>query len=194
VLVQQLDAGSAARTAAVVGEALRARRLELGLTMTVLAQRSALSAGFISQIETGAANPTLSALSQLAGALDLSISQLLTDSSRSTAGTGEFPPTVRPAPLPAPDGVDGRVWELTAPGARFSRLVQVQGDPGDHGHPIRHPGEEICVVLAGEYRLHVDGATAALTAGDSAHYPAASMHHLEPADPSARALIIISSA
>ncbi|WP_029138389.1 helix-turn-helix domain-containing protein [Nakamurella lactea] len=185
------DGEPAARAAALVGAALRKRRLELGLTLTALAGRSALSTGFISQIETGAANPTLSALSQLAGALELPVTELLTVGGAGAALSGEFPLKVRPAPLPAPAGAAGRVWELTAPGARLARLSMVQGDPGDHAAPIRHPGEEICIVLAGQYRLHVEGDTAVLAAGDSAHYSASAGHYLEPVDGTARAMIMM---
>jgi len=184
-----IDAEPAARAAALIGEALRRRRVALGLTLTAVAGRSALSTGFISQIETGAANPTLSALSQLAGALDLPVTELLTAPDAALAG--DFPLKVRPAPVPAPNGAAGRVWELTAPGSRLARLSMVQGDPGDHAAPIRHPGEEICTVLAGQYRLHVDGDTALLAPGDSAHYPASAAHHLEPVDDAARALIMM---
>lgn len=185
------NAEPSARLSALVGAALRARRAELGLTLTALSEQSGLSGGFISQIETGAANPTLGALSQLAAALDVSPALLL--AGEADGSDADFPAAIRPAPLAPPDEVPGRVWELTAPGARSARVVLVQGTPGDHAAPIRHTGEEVCTVVAGKYRLHIEQGTTVLKTGDTAHYSASTTHRLEPVGHDARAVITIVS-
>ena len=60
-----------------IGEQLRARRQELGLSLRQLAERLGVSASLISQIETGRANPSVSTLYQLVAELDVSLDELL---------------------------------------------------------------------------------------------------------------------
>jgi transcriptional regulator with XRE-family HTH domain len=60
-----------------LGEAVRARRQELGLTQEELSLRSGLHQRWISNVETGKHNPSYGSLRKLASALDLSASALL---------------------------------------------------------------------------------------------------------------------
>jgi transcriptional regulator with XRE-family HTH domain len=78
-----------------LGEAVAARRQELGLTQEALSLRSDLHQRWISNVETGKRNPSYASLRRLAAGLDLSASELLaraeqieTDESKAiTAGT-----------------------------------------------------------------------------------------------------------
>jgi len=60
-----------------IGTRVRARRRELGLTAKVLAQRSGLSARFLSDVEAGRANISVGKLERLASAVELPLSSLL---------------------------------------------------------------------------------------------------------------------
>lgn len=53
-----------------IGRAVRARRLELGLSQTELARRAAMTQSAISRLEAGAATPTIMVLERLAAALE----------------------------------------------------------------------------------------------------------------------------
>ena len=68
-----------------IGEQLRARRQELGLSLRQLAERLGVSASLISQIERGRANPSVSTLYQIVGELDISLDELLFNERRSPA-------------------------------------------------------------------------------------------------------------
>ena len=59
-----------------IGTQVRARRVDLGLTLAQVAEVSGLSVGYVSQIEQGRGNPTVSSLEALAGALKLSLPTL----------------------------------------------------------------------------------------------------------------------
>ncbi len=71
-----------------LGEAVAARRQELGLTQEALSLRADLHQRWISNVETGKRNPSYASLRRLAAGLDLSASQLLARAERiETGGT-----------------------------------------------------------------------------------------------------------
>jgi transcriptional regulator with XRE-family HTH domain len=62
-----------------VGARLRARRLERGLTITEVAERAGLTAGFISQLERDLTSASLSSLYRICAALGLRVGDLIDD-------------------------------------------------------------------------------------------------------------------
>jgi transcriptional regulator with XRE-family HTH domain len=60
-----------------LGEAVAARRQELGLTQEALSLRADLHQRWISNVETGKRNPSYASLRRLAVGLDLAASELL---------------------------------------------------------------------------------------------------------------------
>lgn len=62
-----------------IGSRLRARRVELGLTLAQVAEQAGLSLPYISNLERGRGNPTLDALNALARALDVPLASLMGD-------------------------------------------------------------------------------------------------------------------
>src|SRR4029079_8557563 len=62
-----------------VGARLRARRLERGLTMSEVAERSGLTAGFISQLERDLTSASLSSLYRICAVLELRVGDLIDD-------------------------------------------------------------------------------------------------------------------
>ena len=62
-----------------VGASLRARRLERGLTITEVAERAGLTAGFISQLERDLTSASLSSLYRICAVLDLRVGDLIDD-------------------------------------------------------------------------------------------------------------------
>jgi transcriptional regulator with XRE-family HTH domain len=63
-----------------LGERLKQARLARNVSLTALARASGLSKGFLSQVESGATNPSLGSLQRLAEALSLSVSDLVATS------------------------------------------------------------------------------------------------------------------
>lgn len=60
-----------------IGQRLRARRVELGLTLAEVAEKAGLSLPYVSNLERGRGNPTLEALGALARALDIALASLV---------------------------------------------------------------------------------------------------------------------
>ncbi len=60
-----------------LGDRIRAHRTARGLTLSEVADKAELSIPYVSNLERGRGNPTISALRAIAGALDLSVSDLL---------------------------------------------------------------------------------------------------------------------
>lgn len=61
------------------GQAIRDARINRGLTIEVLAHRAGLAAATVSRIERGKVRPNVATLHQIAGALDLTTSQMLAE-------------------------------------------------------------------------------------------------------------------
>src|SRR6187397_3121369 len=62
-----------------VGARLRSRRQELGLTMSEVAERSGLTAGFLSQLERDLTSASLSSLYRICAVLGLRVGSLIDD-------------------------------------------------------------------------------------------------------------------
>jgi transcriptional regulator with XRE-family HTH domain len=65
-----------------LGQAVRARRAELGLTQEALANETGLNQNWISHVENGRRNPSLLSLRKLAAGLGLKPAALLARSER----------------------------------------------------------------------------------------------------------------
>ena len=69
--------GQAGRVSEAFGAALRARRVEVGLSQESLAAKARLDRTYVGGLERGERNPTLRVIWQLAESLDVPASQLL---------------------------------------------------------------------------------------------------------------------
>ena len=67
-----------ARRALVIGQAVRERRLELGLSQTEVAARAGMTQPALSRLEAGGAVPTIPVLERLAAALSADLVVALT--------------------------------------------------------------------------------------------------------------------
>lgn len=68
-----------------LGEAVKARRQDLGLTQEQVSLRSDLHQRWLSNVETGKRNPSYASLRRLAEALQLSTSELIARAERAEA-------------------------------------------------------------------------------------------------------------
>jgi transcriptional regulator with XRE-family HTH domain len=131
----------------LVGARIRRRRVDAGLTLARVAERTGLNVGYLSQVENDKASPSLETLAALAQALDVPIAWFLLDSSVA-------PRLVRASErprrqLPSGDGltqVDGGV-------ARDISIFEGAMAPGSRTGMHAHPGDEHHVVLAGRIRI-----------------------------------------
>ncbi|SHG96641.1 transcriptional regulator, XRE family with cupin sensor [Jatrophihabitans endophyticus] len=183
------EVGAADELLARTGGRLAAARRERGLTLAVVAARSGISPAYVSQIESGAANPTVRALSQVAAAVGVPALLGVRD-----APNPDFDP--RPSLAALAHSVAGSpgVWDTSAAGS--TRLVTriVHGDAADHAAPTSHAGEEYVLVLHGRCRLHVGDASFVLGPGDACHFPAGRVHRLDEVSADLTLSVVLSTA
>ncbi len=156
----------------LLGERIRARRRQLGLTLKAVSGASGLSIAYLSQVERQQANPTVTALSSVARALGVKLSFL-------RAGRG--PRRGGDAPGRQPGAATARIAlsdpQLGGAGQDLQLeplLIQIQ--PHFESAPTSHLGEEFLHVLSGRLTLQVGEERFELAAGDSAQHPSTTPH------------------
>ena len=158
-------------TALDVGQALRARRKELGLTMQAVADAAGLSVGFISQVERGLTAPSLASLAGISEILQTPMSSFLTqpsaDDMSRQSGRVEYS-------VPGAEVTYERV-STTFPGSMLHSVI-VHEPPGHRSEPISHKGEEMFFILAGEITVEIEGERAVLRKGDTIHFDSNKVH------------------
>jgi transcriptional regulator with XRE-family HTH domain len=161
-----------------VGQKLRLRRKVRGLSLKDVADRSGLSIGLVSQIERGLSTPSLRALNQICGALDMPIRWLFDGSAEDSEEDGVV---VRARNRRQLDfGSRGMAKDLmspdTVPEIQMMRItIQPGGSSGDS--PYNNPGGAKCgTVTKGLFGLMVDGREYVLGPGDSFAFHATSQH------------------
>ena len=63
----------------MIGEKIRRKRNELGMSMKMLAEKTGLTSGFISQVERELAEPSITSLRKIAEALDVAVFYFFTE-------------------------------------------------------------------------------------------------------------------
>ncbi|MFD3326679.1 helix-turn-helix domain-containing protein [Streptomyces sp. NPDC058701] len=187
--------GPGAGAAGRLGTRLQAARIRLSLTLDGLAQRSGLSKSFLSQLESGKANPTLDSLQRLAEAVETPLSVLLGGGPPAPGRASLTPPLVtthRPARESRqwPAG-EGRTYPLTGIGSRRFEAVLAEGTPAHHAFPTTHAGEELCVVLAGQVEAEVGAERFVMEAGETLHYDGGVPHRIAALDAHGRFLLVV---
>src|SRR5215217_1074205 len=146
----------------LLGTNLRARRDEQGISLSELARRSGIAKGTLSQLESGAGNPTIETVFSLSNALGVPVSALLNEPPASELVL------VRSADLDvlSGDAVDLRMLRrLENPGALLE-IYDQQIRPGKVQYSEGHPGTEHHVILTGRIRITAQGRPQELGPGD----------------------------
>jgi transcriptional regulator with XRE-family HTH domain len=175
-----------------VGRRLRDLRHKANLSLEIVAGRSALSVGFLSQIERGLSSPSLRVLATLADVLGVGIAALF----GSSDGSGNAPQGVVTR---ASGRAELKLWrtgiskQLLHPADADGRLnlFLVHMRPGGHtGDELyTHDGEEAGLVLQGTMTLTVDDETWTLRAGDSFRFASRRPHRF--GNPAKRAKAVV---
>jgi transcriptional regulator with XRE-family HTH domain len=177
-----------------IGRFIRARRLERGVTLKVVAKSCNYSVSYLSQVERGIANPTLSSIKLIGQALGFTIGDILNGKAShdpiDEAGTAEKAPGYsilrkgqrKRIRYPGSDISN----DLLSPDLRRNlEVIWVEAPPntGSGGHPHIHEGEECGVVLSGCMRFWVGDVVSDLHAGDSIYLSSVLPHRWESAGP-----------
>jgi transcriptional regulator with XRE-family HTH domain len=171
-----------------LGIRLRETRLERKLSLSDVAERTGISASFLSLVENGKSDITIGRLTRLVECYDISITDLVPPPQPAN------PLVVREAEAPLlhspAEGVD--VYLLVPDMNRTMMPMLVEIEPGaslaEYG---RHPGEEFVHVIEGELTLDLEGLEPRFLApGDSAYYDAQHPHSFRNDDPERTVRII----
>lgn len=175
-----------------IGDQLRARRRERGLSLRDLAERLGVSPSLISQIERGRANPSVSTLYSIVAELDVSLDELLFNErrppERPPAGRGSTDSHAQPSPGQAKPGralpvqrassrqhirlASGVIWErlttVSEPGVEFLYVIyEVGGASSPEDAFQRHAGHEWGYVISGELHVTIGFEEYVLEPGDA---------------------------
>ena len=180
-----------------LGAAIRAVREDRGLSLREVARRIGVSPSFVSQVETGKANPSVGTLYSLVGVLGTSLDDLIGDvSPNGTPGAvpqpvleqsaGGWPPVG--VPLQKSTGrkrlqMSGVLWErLTHDHDPYVDFLYVEYAPGSAScepeELMRHGGREYGHVLSGRLEVQIGFETYSVGPGDSIHFDSTTPHRL----------------
>ncbi len=159
-MVGETCAAVRARRRPLVGAQIRRLRTDLGLTLAQIGERTGLNVGYLSQVETDKASPSLETLAALADALEVPIAWLLVEATPP-------PKVVRKADRPVWAGAGGvRGEEVDGGFGRTLRIAEVTSQPGTRTPLHADLGEEHHVVLEGTFRCRQGEHEVTLEAGD----------------------------
>jgi transcriptional regulator with XRE-family HTH domain len=160
-----------------VAENLRRKRKTRGMSLDDLARASGVSRAALSQIETSKTNPTLGLLWKIAVGLGVPFSDLIGEAKSGTS-------VLRRGDAQVLRSLDGKLESRPLTPAGASSLVELYelrlSARATHASEPHAPGtHEFVVVLSGALRLHVEGETHDLLAGDSVSFTADRPHSYE---------------
>jgi len=176
-----------------IGEQLRIRRRERGLSLRNLAERLGVSPSLISQIERGQSNPSVSTLYAIVSELDVSLDELLFNDRKpmmpgavaQIAPAFEVPrhPVQRAENRKSFRLASGVTWErlttTSEPGVEFLHVIY---EVGGASSPVdafqRHSGHEWGYVLSGALTVTIGFDEYQLQAGDAVSLASSVPHRL----------------
>jgi transcriptional regulator with XRE-family HTH domain len=170
--VHQTDRQPEVRLARSLADAVRGFRTARGWTLDDLAGRSGVSRRLIVQVEQGEANPSIGTLLRLAGALEVTLTDLVTEHEVSWIGVRA--PSEATELWQGPNGGRALLDVSRGPLELWSWMLE----PGEtHTSDAHHPGAlELVKVLKGTLVLEVDDQTATVKTGHSAWFDASRQH------------------
>jgi quercetin dioxygenase-like cupin family protein/DNA-binding XRE family transcriptional regulator len=150
----------------LVGEHVRRARLQMGMTLRMLARQAGFSPSFMSQVENGQVSPSISSMEKIASAVGLTLGEFFAGV---TGGEGGLIVRVADRQALSSQWSDAEIEVLSAPRARFEVLLITLRPGGRSGkHPYAHSSEEFAFVVQGELRLTLGPDEHRLRRGDAA--------------------------
>lgn len=150
-----------------IGKNIRRLRKEKGLTLAGMAKLCRCSSSLISQIETGAVNPSLSTLKEIGDALGITMASLFTTSANTEHATFSLMGARERKSLTTQEGV---TFQLLSRKIDFScEFILNEWPPGASTgkDAYTHHGEECGLVLEGKLDIEIDGQTYHMKPGDT---------------------------
>jgi transcriptional regulator with XRE-family HTH domain len=121
----------------LVGARLRERRMARGISLRQFARDIDVSASFISQLETGKAQPSVATFFSICAALDISIDELFTDDESANSTNGDT----------STGRTDAANNQWNSPEKITGGPVRQRSDSGGASSPVVRPNERKVLVL-----------------------------------------------
>jgi transcriptional regulator with XRE-family HTH domain len=150
-----------------IGRDIRRLRKRKRITLTDLAARTGRSVGFLSQVERGLSDISVSDLQRITWVLEVPLSWFFVNDPAPTAERGYIVRAGARRPVGSREG--GLVEELLSPdlGGTFEFFRSVFEPGAELASPQRRSTEEAGYVVSGEFELWLDARHFHLGAGDS---------------------------
>ena len=161
-----------------IGKRIRDLRKEKGLTLSGLAELCRCSSSLLSQIETGAINPSFSTLKAVSDALSISMAALFEEASARTHAPLSLMKAGERKTVAAGGGVS---FQLLSQGITFPcEFILNRWPPGaSTGEELyHHQGDECGLLLEGELVVETDQKTYRMTPGDSITLRSSTPHRI----------------
>jgi transcriptional regulator with XRE-family HTH domain len=159
----------------LLGARLREKRTEIGMSIKELAEKTGLTSGFISQVERGLAEPSITSLRNISNMLDVPVYYFLLDDI-------EVNPVVRKNERKVLKFIKSDLnYELLSPDLnRQMEMYIARLKPGERlcKEPLAHTGEEVNHVLHGNMWVQLGSEEYILEEGDTIHFDASKLHNI----------------
>lgn len=168
-VAMELRMTSREETAGQLGPRLRELRQSRNLSLGEVSEGTGISASFLSMVENGQSDITISRLMRLVRWFGVSVADLVQEPDTSKIQV------VRAAERRSLRLVDeGISIQMLTPDGRHRMMpvINLYERGGAMTDPARHEGEEFVHVLSGKIELVVEGESVVLEPGDSAYYRA----------------------
>ncbi|WP_243086469.1 XRE family transcriptional regulator [Streptomyces sp. 891-h] len=163
---------------------VRSRR---GLSISELSRRSKIGKATLSQLESGAGNPTIETVFSLSRVLEVPISDLLD----AQQPTGLRVVRARDVEALSGEGIDLRPLRRIESGQAVFEVYDQQVRAGERRDSLGHVGIEHTVVQAGRLAVTVDGHEVELEAGDYVGFDATLPHSYAAPEGTVRSVLLL---
>jgi transcriptional regulator with XRE-family HTH domain len=164
-----------------LGDQIRARRKELGLSQGDLAKRAAVTAGFISQVERGATSPSIDSLYKISHALGVPVFQFLLEREAKSPVVREHERVLLTWPRFKPELTFQLLSPTTARQLEAFLTVWGPGEPGSTAvSGFGGTTEEFIYVLEGQLEINLADDVYVLGPGDSVCFEGVKLRGMKP--------------
>lgn len=160
-----------------LGPMIRETRKARGLTLQQLARATKLSVGYLSEIERGISSPVVTALHDIANALDVTVGWFFqNETGVDPAERGLIVRAVNRRSLSYASGITDQLLSPHLQGQLELLLSRFPPGTGSGETPYTHRGEEAGIVLQGAMELWIGDKSFVLRDGDSFSFPSTTPH------------------
>lgn len=158
----------------MVGQKIRAIRKEKGYTLEILASRTGLSKGLLSQVERGISQPSLESLWRISKALESNFSYFFEEIDHNYV---HLLKKEKRRQVVLPDSTGTYSLLSTGRNARLG-VLEVRLKPGEETRDqlVQSEGEECLVIINGSVNVRMGEESFQLSEGDSVYFDNAQSH------------------